>query len=63
MIMVLAPYSATIDKRGLEGLETPNIFICTHVVIGMFLYGDFQHVLGLILGVSCSSHIIIGMVA
>ena len=31
----------TIDKRGLEGLETPNIFICTHVVIGAFLYGDF----------------------
>ena len=30
-----------IDKRGLEGLETPNIFICTPVVIGAFLYDDF----------------------
>ena len=27
-----------IDKRGLEGLETPNMFICKPAVIGVILY-------------------------
>ena len=36
-----SPFHFTTDKRELEGLEMPNIFICTPVVIGVFLYGDF----------------------
>ena len=39
--MTEGQHGIIIDKRGLEGLETPNIFICMPVVIGALLYGDF----------------------